>query len=46
VAVEVVLAKGATLSDVEASVREVVATEIARLSEFRQELVREDHAVC
>jgi S-adenosylmethionine synthetase len=46
VAVEVVLLEGATLGDVEPSVREVVATEVARLPEFRQELVRVDHAVC
>jgi S-adenosylmethionine synthetase len=46
VAVELVLAKGAAPSDVEASVREVVAAEVARLPEFRQELVRGQHAVC
>jgi S-adenosylmethionine synthetase len=46
VAVEVVLAKGAALGDVEASLREVVAAEVARLPEFRQELVRGEHAVC
>jgi hypothetical protein len=44
--VELVLAKGAAPSDVEASVREVVAAEVARLPEFRQELVRGQHAVC
>jgi S-adenosylmethionine synthetase len=46
VAVEVVLAAGATPGDVDASIREVVATEVARLPEFRQELVRGEHAVC
>jgi S-adenosylmethionine synthetase len=46
VGVEVVLAKGVTLGDVETSLREVVAAEVARLPEFRQELVRGEHAVC
>ena len=46
VAVEVVLAKGATLIDVEASMRGVVAAEVARLPGFRQELVAGHHAVC
>jgi S-adenosylmethionine synthetase len=46
VGVEVVLATGAALADVEAPLRELVGTEIARLPEFRQELIRGEHAVC
>ena len=46
VAVEVVLARGAALADVEAPLRELVGTEVARLPEFRQELIRGEHAVC
>jgi S-adenosylmethionine synthetase len=46
VAVEVVVAKGVVLGDVEASIREATAAEVARLTEFRQELVRGAHAVC
>ena len=46
VAVEMVLAKGAVPGDVEALVREAAAAEVARLPEFRQTLVRGDHAVC
>ncbi len=45
-AVEVVLAKGAALSDVEAPLREALAVEMARLPEFRQELIAGHHAVC
>ncbi len=45
-AVEVVLAKGATLGDVEATMCEVVSAEVGRLPAFRQELVRGEHAVC
>jgi S-adenosylmethionine synthetase len=46
VGVELVLAKGAALGDVEAPVRDVVAAEVARLPGFREELVAGRHAVC
>ena len=46
VAVELVLAKGVALDDVEASVREVVTAEVSGLPRFREELVAGRHAVC
>ena len=44
--VQVVLAPGAALGDVEPAVREVVADELARLPAFREELIRGAHPVC
>ncbi len=46
VAVELVLAAGVGLEEVEPAVRGVVADEVARLPAFRQELIRGEHAVC
>ena len=43
---QVVLAPGAALGDVEPAVREVVADELARLPAFREELIRGAHPVC
>jgi S-adenosylmethionine synthetase len=44
--VQVVLAPGMALGDIETAIREVVEAEIERLPAFRAELVRGDHAVC
>jgi S-adenosylmethionine synthetase len=43
--VQVVLAPGLALGDVEHAVRDVVAAELARLPEFRAELLRGEHPV-
>jgi S-adenosylmethionine synthetase len=44
--VQLVLPAGLTLGDVEPTVSEVIAAELARMAEFRAELVRGEHAVC
>ena len=44
--VQLILPEGMILSDVAASVREVVQTELARLPEFRAELARGEYPVC
>ena len=44
--VQLILPDGMILSDVAASVREVVQTELARLPEFRAELARGEYPVC
>ncbi|MBI2492814.1 MAG: methionine adenosyltransferase [Candidatus Rokubacteria bacterium] len=44
--VQLILPDGMSLSDVAASVREVVQTELARLPEFRAELARGQYPVC
>jgi S-adenosylmethionine synthetase len=44
--VQVILPRDATLADVEDSVRVVVEAEIARMREFRSELIRGEHPVC
>ena len=44
--VQLILPEGMILSDVAASVREVVQTELARLPEFRAELARGEYLVC
>lgn len=44
--VQLILPDGMSLSDVAASVREVVQTELARLPEFRAELARGEYPVC
>ena len=44
--VQLILPDGMILSDVAASVREVVQTELARLPEFRAELARGEYLVC
>jgi S-adenosylmethionine synthetase len=46
VAVEVVLAAGVAAGETEPAIREAVAVELARLPEFRQELIRGHHGVC
>jgi S-adenosylmethionine synthetase len=46
VAVEIAPASGVAVKDVEPSIRELVAAELARLPRFRQELVEGRHAVC
>lgn len=45
VAAQVILADGVALGDVAATVREVVEAELARLPDFRAELVRGEHCV-
>jgi S-adenosylmethionine synthetase len=44
--VQVVLPAGMELDDVEAAVRETVEVEVARMAEFRAELIRGEHPVC
>jgi len=44
--VQVVLAEGMALSDIEAAVADVTEAEIARLPAFRAELARGEHPVC
>jgi S-adenosylmethionine synthetase len=44
--VQVVLSAGLTVGDVEAAIGDVVRAELARLPEFRSELVRGEHPVC
>jgi S-adenosylmethionine synthetase len=44
--VQVVMPPGMALVDVEGPIREVVASELARLPEFQQELIRGVHPVC
>ncbi|HXJ81534.1 MAG TPA: methionine adenosyltransferase [Candidatus Methylomirabilis sp.] len=44
--VQVVPSPGVVLGDVEPAIREVVDAELARLPEFRAELVRGEHPVC
>jgi S-adenosylmethionine synthetase len=44
--VQLVLPMGLALADVEPAVSEVVAAELARMADFRAELVRGEHAVC
>jgi len=44
--VQVVPPEGMALSDIEATVREVMEGELARLPAFRAELARGEHAVC
>jgi S-adenosylmethionine synthetase len=46
VAIQVVLAPGAALGDVEPAIRDAAEAELARLPGFREELVRGRHAVC
>jgi S-adenosylmethionine synthetase len=46
VGVQAVLRAGMGLPDVEGAIREVVETEIARMPEFRAELIRGEHPVC
>lgn len=43
--VQVILPEGAALEDVEARIRDVVESEVARLPAFREELVRGEHPV-
>ena len=44
--VQVILPPGLSLPDVEESIRAVVDAEIARMAEFRSELIRGEHPVC
>jgi S-adenosylmethionine synthetase len=44
--VQIVPAEGMRLADVEKTIRDVVETELARLPEFRAELIRGEHPVC
>jgi S-adenosylmethionine synthetase len=44
--VQVILPAGMELDDVQAPIREVVDAEIARMREFRAELIRGEHPVC
>jgi S-adenosylmethionine synthetase len=45
-AVQVILADGMTLADIEAPVREIIETELERLPLFCEELIRGEHPVC
>ncbi len=44
--VQVVLPSGMALADAEGAIRDVVASELTRLPEFQQELIRGVHPVC
>jgi S-adenosylmethionine synthetase len=44
--VQIVPAEGMRLEDVEKTIRDVVEAELARLPEFRAELIRGEHPVC
>jgi S-adenosylmethionine synthetase len=44
--VQVVLAEGCAVADVEGAIRDVVHAEIARMPEFRGELMRGLYGVC
>ena len=44
--VETVTPPGASLSDFEPAIHEVIAKELARMGEFRGELIRGEHRVC
>jgi S-adenosylmethionine synthetase len=44
--VQAVVAPGASLGDFEPAIHEVIATELARIGEFRAELIRGEHRVC
>jgi S-adenosylmethionine synthetase len=44
--VQAVVSPGASLGDFEPAIHEVIATEMARIGEFRAELIRGEHRVC
>jgi S-adenosylmethionine synthetase len=44
--VQAILPPGASLSDFEPVIREVIRTELARMPQFRAELIRGEHRVC
>jgi S-adenosylmethionine synthetase len=44
--VQLVLPAGLALGDIEPAVSEVISAELARMADFRAELVRGEHAVC
>ena len=44
--VQAVTPRGASLADFEPAIHEVIATELARMGEFRAELIRGEHRVC
>jgi S-adenosylmethionine synthetase len=46
VGVQAVTPRGANLGDFEPAIREVIDAELARMAEFRAELIRGEHRVC
>lgn len=46
IGVQLILTSGLTLSDVEPAVRTAIDAELARMREFRAELIRGEHPVC
>jgi S-adenosylmethionine synthetase len=44
--VQIVLPPGMGIADVEGMIRDVVEAEVARMPQFREELIRGEHPVC